>query len=83
MKKSNIKSVREGQPIYCYAIYTQPDNAKSPFVVRRTHITSNAAKPAGEEYADTFTEARGKVPAGLVCMRRMPDDEPALIETWI
>lgn len=32
---------------------------------------------------DTIEEARAKVPSGLVCINRYPQDDPVIVETWL
>lgn len=32
---------------------------------------------------NSLAEARAMVPEGCVCLQRMPEDDPVIVETWI
>ena len=69
-----------------FTIYRSPQDAPGRYVVRGWTV-----RPDGQAVADatpvgvvaTLGEARGLVPAGLVCLDRHPTDVAAIVETWL
>lgn len=68
-----------------YAIYDHPRDYPNNFVVRTWIITENGGElQAGEcKLAASLEEARGLVPAGLLCICAFPGDDPVIVETWM
>jgi hypothetical protein len=67
-----------------YVVYDHPKDFPDYFVVRR-HVVKNGEARASLacKYFDTLEQARLSVPDGRVCITRHPDDDPAILETWI
>lgn len=73
-------------PMEMWTIYASPADFPSvPFVVRGWIITESGGLMfnGAVGFADTLDQARGYIPAGLVCMARSDDDEPQIVETWL
>jgi hypothetical protein len=66
-----------------WTIYEQPKDFPGGFVVRPWTITGHGPEPGAAFVAATLEEARGIVPPGLTWMDRAPDDDGAIVETWI
>lgn len=67
-----------------YTVYWNPKDYPNRFVVRRWTINSREAPVPREVIAVTLTlrEARSKIPPGLFCMPRWPDDDRTIVEVW-
>jgi hypothetical protein len=63
-----------------WAIYFNPKDYPGKFVLRKWINDI----PTDEVYtADSLDEIRMKVPLGLMCIKRYPQDDPVIVETWI
>ena len=66
-----------------FTIYEKPRDNPEGFVVRRWEVESGMQKPCEAWRAQTLSEARLIVPRGMVRMPRDPQDDPAVVESWI
>ncbi len=63
-----------------YTVYNSPKDYPGKVVVRKFIGEQPSPEPLCVE--DTLEEARKKIPAGLVRMDRMPEDDSVILETW-
>jgi hypothetical protein len=71
-------------PLFGWTIYERPRDHPGGYVVRRWEIRDGDVIPdATARYAPTLAHARSLVPPGLALVRREPDDDPAVLETWL
>jgi hypothetical protein len=68
-----------------WTIYERPKDFPGGFVVRPWTLTRGGRGPVpGAAYtARSLEEARGHVPPGLYRQDRAPDDDGAIVETWL
>ena len=70
-----------------YVIYDRPrDVAGAFFVAREWFIVKERLEPVPGEisaFGDTLDEVRQALPAGLVCLKRDPQDDPVIVEVWV
>jgi hypothetical protein len=66
-----------------WVVYRSPSDYPGKFVVRRWSI-ADALEPElkPEGVVDTLEEARDLIPPGLVCLDRLPSDDPVIKEVW-
>ena len=52
--------------------------------MRRWSIVRGSRGPVsgGAAYGKTLAELRKLVPRDMVCIQRMPDDDPCIVEVW-
>lgn len=75
-----------------YTVYVDPRDYPGRYVARRwtvrgeglgAHIVPDPEPLAVAEDLETVREAITEAAPGLVCLSRMPDDDPAIYETWL
>ncbi len=66
-----------------WTIYAQPKDFPEGYVVRRWMVGPGKASPAEAYTAETLEDARQGIPPGLHRMERTPEDDPAILESWI
>ncbi|MBX4215584.1 hypothetical protein KW797_01400 [Candidatus Parcubacteria bacterium] len=68
-----------------YAIYDRPADFPGKVVVRRWEISSASENPQPMEahVFHTLEDARSSLPPGVVKMDTLPQDDPAILETWL
>lgn len=67
-----------------YVLYFNPSDYPGQYVVRRQHVKDGRLAIDVEVLVfKTLTTARRHIPAGLVNIGRMPDDDPAILEAWV
>lgn len=68
-----------------WVIYDHPRDFPKGFVLRPQFATRSGAVIASPEawYASDPDTLRSILPPGVVCMARHPQDDPAILETWI
>lgn len=73
------------EPLYHYTIYWRPSDFRESAVVRRWRILPGEAEPDCGVWclAETVDLARLSIPEGMYCLPRAPEDDPAIVETWI
>jgi len=71
--------------VQLFAIYDRPADHPNHVVLRTWWVAPGPAViPLGEALCDTLGEARAVMyAAGLVCLGRQDDDDPAIVETWV
>ena len=74
----------KARPLIMYAVYRQPADYPSSFVVRRWFLWSGRAVADQHPLAVTPTLelARAAIPDPLLHFPRQPADDPAIVETW-
>lgn len=66
-----------------HVIYHNPSDHPGKWVVRPRHISPGRDEPMALCYVcDNLEEARTKIPAGLHCLPRYPQDDPVIYEVW-
>lgn len=66
-----------------FAVYDSPRDHPGKFVVRLFRTIPDVYPTNFAEVFDTLEQARGFIPAGLVCLTRNPQDHPSVVETWL
>lgn len=68
-----------------WTIYSEPrDYPKGTFVARQWFTIGERVVPTCQAYsAPTLDGVRARLPPGLVCLHRMPEDDPCIVEVWI
>lgn len=69
-----------------WVICDHPTDVPEPFgfTIREWKVTAaGATSESRVDFAMTLEDARKRVPAGLYCLPRSPDDDPVIVETWI
>ena len=66
-------------------IYQNPIDFPGKYVVRDQYVIGSRIESAIEPRAivDSLDEARRRVPWGMVCLARSPEDDPVIVESWI
>ncbi|HET8727599.1 MAG TPA: hypothetical protein VFO41_08835 [Alphaproteobacteria bacterium] len=74
------------EPLLCiWVIYDHPRDFPNHVVMRQQWAMRSGevrAARVGGLY-DSVVEARADLPLGLAHLMRHPDDDPAIVETWI
>lgn len=65
-----------------FTIYRHPDDYPDGYVIRVWGTVDGEIYPGPTERVPTLADARALVPAGLVRMERMPNDDPKIVEVW-
>ena len=75
----------EGAFMVHWTIYDHPKDYPDGYVLRAQFIMKdNSVRPdAIAWYADHPDKLRAIVPRDKVCLMRMPEDDPVILETWI
>jgi hypothetical protein len=81
-------AVMAEEPLEMLTIYKDPTDYPGRFVVRRYLISRGQVETASSPMAivTTLEEARAAVQAerpGLVCLSRVKDDDPVIVESWL
>jgi hypothetical protein len=67
-----------------WVIYERPKDYPHGFVARRWTVSAAGAVPTRDTFvAGTLAEARALLPPGLICLQRMPEDDPRIVEVWL
>lgn len=66
-----------------FTIYKKPRDYPTGWIVREWTTTNGRLVPGTATRHENLKAARNMVPPGMVCMRRSPEDDPAVYETWI
>lgn len=69
-----------------WVIYKNPSDFPGLFVVRRWESFYGIGNPIADPVcrtAETLEAARNLIPDGLVLVARSPEDDPAVLETWL
>lgn len=79
-----------GQPIIAgvvstvWTIYNRPTDYPRWIVMRPHFIKKDGSvSPGRAELFDTLDEARSRLPRGLTNIKRLPKDDPVIVESWI
>jgi hypothetical protein len=71
-------------PLTIWTIYDHPRDYPHGYVIRPWTIGNKGPMVPGEAAtAADLDTARTLIPDGLYRMERAPDDDPAIIETWM
>ena len=80
----NDSTAQPHSEISQWVIYDHPRDFPNSFVMRRWDVMANQMIATDEmELADTLSEIRKKLPKGLFCIERYPDDDPCIVEVWL
>lgn len=67
-----------------YTVYRGVSDRVGPYTVRHWSVTKAGAKvPRMAFDYKTLEEARAAIPEGMVMIKRSPEDDPVIVETWI
>ncbi len=69
-----------------WTIFHQPaDLPATPYVVREFYIRRGLEPEAAgvAVLCDSLDQARNLIPIEAVCIHRAPNDDPAIVETWL
>ncbi|MCC6172097.1 MAG: hypothetical protein IT481_08715 [Gammaproteobacteria bacterium] len=67
-----------------WTIYDHPLDYPQHFVARRWTARDGEVMATAEMYiGETLAEVRELLPPGLVCIPRLPADDPAIVECWL
>jgi hypothetical protein len=67
-----------------WTIYDHPRDSPDKFVVRAHRSGKGFTQPSDEAtHHNTLEEARAAIPEGLVWFDRQPEDDKAILETWL
>jgi hypothetical protein len=69
-----------------YTIYDRPDDYPKEVVCRITYVDNTSSiTPDPELFSRGLTveEIRSKLPVGLICLGRFPEDVPQIVESWV
>ncbi len=72
-----------GDTLYCFTIYDHPKDAPDCFVVRRWALRGNNSYPSRPSAPRRSSKHERRSLPGLVLMPRGPEDDPAIVETWM
>lgn len=77
--------VHDFEQLHHYVIYENPKDAPEKHIIRQwAAFECFTILKAGVAYVcESLVQARSLVPNGLVCMNRMPGDDPCIVEVWI
>ncbi|MEY2117089.1 hypothetical protein [Rhodanobacter sp. FW106-PBR-R2A-1-13] len=66
--------------LFTWVVYDHPRDMPDVFVARQWRLTG----PTSRFFtAPTLDALREKLPAGLTCLPRSPDDDSVIVETWL
>lgn len=70
-----------------YVVYHNPKDYPGKWVVRKWLVCQGEKEPLPDHIpvvvADSKTTALGKIPMGMHCIPRFPDDDPCVVEVWL
>jgi len=67
-----------------WTVYDHPRDHPDSYVARRWLTSEGQVIATSDMFvADTIEELRSLLPPGLVCMPRMPMDDPVIVECWL
>lgn len=67
-----------------WVIYKSPLDAPGKWVVRKWNVLPPPERPTEVAFVgDTLEAVRARVPEGMTCMARSPDDDPSIFEVWL
>jgi hypothetical protein len=67
-----------------WTVYDHPSDHPDRFVARLWLVDRKGAKATTEIItALKLKTLRESLPPGLVCLKRMPDDDPKIVEVWL
>lgn len=72
------------QAFVVWAVYRHPSDYPTKYVARRWFVHHGQTQPdLGVLMADDLDGVRRMLPPGLMRMRPFPNDDPAIVETWM
>jgi hypothetical protein len=76
-------SLAEGFAVW--VVYERPSDFPQHFVLRKQVVCSegHTHPEAVCKVARSLQEIRTMVPPGRVCLQRMLEDDPVIVETWV
>lgn len=66
-----------------WTVYDHPSDMPDAFVARMWLVGPEVRATGSVLTADTLEALRDKLPPGLACLPRRPDDDPAIVEVWL
>jgi hypothetical protein len=67
-----------------WTIYDHPRDYPTGYMARCWLITAGAdPEPTDRIFHGSLAGVRGAIPPGLACLPRSPEDDPAVLETWL
>lgn len=66
-----------------WTIYDHPTDYPDGFIARLFLTLPDLRITRSVVVAPTLSALRARLPMGLVCMTRAPDDDPRIVETWL
>lgn len=68
-----------------YTIFNNPTDYPGKMVVRKFTAIAGKVIPSAEPLCicDTLQECRAQIPQGLILTARSPEDDHAIIESWL
>ena len=68
-----------------FVVYENPSDYPGQVVVRQCFVRDGEWLPAILPHAvvETVDEARDRIPKGLACVPRSPQDDPVIVEVWL
>lgn len=75
----------QNEPLQVWCIYFNSREFPGAFLVRKWEVIRDK-EPAPSNVAHAFlslADARAIIPPGKVALARAPDDDPAIVETWL
>lgn len=69
-----------GNDFSLWTVYEKPADYPAQWVARRHTLVGPTAAAVFALSLDAVCE---KLPPGLYCIPRQPDDEPCIVETWL
>jgi hypothetical protein len=73
-----------GEALCMWVVFGCPRDFPEHIAVRRQAIfRSEIVHAPFAGLYESLEEARADLPAGLVCLPRFPEDDPAIVEVWL
>lgn len=67
-----------------WTVYQRPRDYPAQFVARLWKIGPGTFQSTDEILlAETLAEIRAMLPPGLMCLQRLTDDDPCIVEVWL
>lgn len=72
------------QALIIWTVFDHPDDYPDVFMARKWLVVDGSYAPTHDVLTGpTLQSVRDQIPAGLCCFARSPEDNPAIVESWL
>lgn len=78
-----VEELKLMQVLEMWTVYEKPKDFPQSYVARKWVIGQTPEATNEVLVGATLEEVRAKLPPGLHCMNRSPEEDPVIVETWL